>query len=69
MQWWQIKKRDADLERELRSDLELEEEEQRRTACPRKKPATPRDARIRQSHSDSRANPRGVVELDRIPST
>jgi predicted permease len=27
--WWQIKKRDADLERELRSDLELEEEEQR----------------------------------------
>src|SRR5580658_8126537 len=29
MSWWQIKKRDADLERELRSDLELEEEEQR----------------------------------------
>jgi predicted permease len=29
MKWWQIKKRDADLERELRSDLELEEEEQR----------------------------------------
>src|SRR6202041_335404 len=28
MNWWQIKKRDADLERELRSDLELEEEEQ-----------------------------------------
>jgi hypothetical protein len=27
--WWQIKKRDADLERELRSDLEFEEEEQR----------------------------------------
>jgi predicted permease len=27
--WWQLKKRDADLERELRSDLELEEEEQR----------------------------------------
>jgi predicted permease len=27
--WWQGKKRDADLERELRSDLELEEEEQR----------------------------------------
>jgi predicted permease len=27
--WWQIKKRDEDLERELRSDLELEEEEQR----------------------------------------
>ena len=29
MNWWQIKKRDADLERELHSDLELEEEEQR----------------------------------------
>ena len=29
MRWWQRKKRDADLERELRSDLELEEEEQR----------------------------------------
>src|SRR5882757_3842635 len=29
MSWWQIRKRDADLERELRSDLELEEEEQR----------------------------------------
>jgi predicted permease len=28
--WWQSKKRDADLERELRSDLELEEEEQRK---------------------------------------
>lgn len=29
MRWWHIRKRDADLERELRSDLELEEEEQR----------------------------------------
>ena len=29
MRWWQINKRDADLERELRVDLELEEEEQR----------------------------------------
>src|ERR1700739_3221472 len=29
MRWWQNKKRDRDLERELRSDLELEEEEQR----------------------------------------
>ena len=28
MKWWQAKKRDADFERELRSDLELEEEEQ-----------------------------------------
>lgn len=29
MRWWQFWKRDADLERELRSDLELEEQEQR----------------------------------------
>jgi putative ABC transport system permease protein len=29
MKWWQLKNRDADLERELSSDLELEEEEQR----------------------------------------
>ena len=29
MTWWRIRKRDADLERELRSDLELEAEEQR----------------------------------------
>jgi putative ABC transport system permease protein len=29
MKWWGIRKRNADLERELQSDLELEEEEQR----------------------------------------
>jgi hypothetical protein len=29
MKWWQIRKRAADLERELQSDLELEEEQQR----------------------------------------
>jgi hypothetical protein len=29
MKWWQIRERDADLERELRCDLELGEEEQR----------------------------------------
>jgi macrolide transport system ATP-binding/permease protein len=29
MKWWQSRKRNEDLERELRSDLELEEEEQR----------------------------------------
>jgi len=27
--WWQLRKRDADMERELQSDLDLEEEEQR----------------------------------------
>ena len=39
MKWWQIKKREADLERELRSDLELEEEEQRENGL------SPEDAR------------------------
>jgi predicted permease len=34
MRWWQIGKRDADLERELNSDLELEEEEQRERGLP-----------------------------------
>ncbi|MGB9079418.1 MAG: ABC transporter permease, partial [Terracidiphilus sp.] len=34
MKWWQIKKRNADLERELQSDLELEEEEQRDLGMP-----------------------------------
>lgn len=29
MKWWQLKRRDADLERELRADLEIEAEEQR----------------------------------------
>jgi predicted permease len=34
MKWWPFRKRDADLERELRSDLELEEEEQRESGVP-----------------------------------
>jgi predicted permease len=34
MRWWQIRKRDAELERELHSDLELEEEEQRENGLP-----------------------------------
>jgi hypothetical protein len=34
MSWWQIKKRSADLERELRSDIELEEEEQQENGLP-----------------------------------
>ena len=29
MRWWNMRKRDADLEREFRADLELEEDEQR----------------------------------------
>jgi hypothetical protein len=34
MKWWQMRKRDADVERELQSDLELEEEEQREHGVP-----------------------------------
>lgn len=34
MRWWRISKRNADLERELRADLELEEEEQRERGVP-----------------------------------
>jgi predicted permease len=34
MRWWQIRKRDAGLERELQSDLELEEKEQRERGLP-----------------------------------
>jgi hypothetical protein len=34
MCWWHIRKRNADLERELKSDLELEEEEQRSDGLP-----------------------------------
>jgi putative ABC transport system permease protein len=34
MKWWQIGKRHTDLERELQSDLELEEEEQRQRGLP-----------------------------------
>ena len=40
MRWWQIKKRDEDLQRELASDLALEEEEQREQVCLRRRPTT-----------------------------
>lgn len=38
MKWWQIWKRDDDLQRELQSDMELKEEEQNsgRAVCQRK---------------------------------
>ncbi len=35
MPWWQFKKRNADLERELQSDLDLEEQEQRENGLSR----------------------------------
>ena len=49
MKWWQIRERDADLERELQSDLELEEEDQR------DKGKSPEEARYAASaHSATR---------------
>jgi predicted permease len=44
MTWWPIRKRDAEVERELQSDLELEEEEQREQGVP---PAEARHAALR----------------------
>ena len=66
MRWWQTKgtaKRDAELERELHSDLELEEEEQRERGLSRRRSPLCRTARLRQPGADSRADARG---LDRI---
>jgi len=45
MRWWQIRKRDADLDRELNSDLELEVEEQRERGL------SPEEARLAALHA------------------
>ena len=63
MKWWQLKKRDADLERELNSDLELEEEEQQERGLSPEASTPSRLTRFRQSHSDSRAHSR-CLELE-----
>ena len=60
MRWWQMRKRDADLKRELQSDLELEEEEQRERGLPPGRSPPCGLARFRQSHSYSRAHSRCV---------
>ena len=39
MRWWQMRKRDADLTRELQSDLELEGKSSGNAACHQKRPA------------------------------
>ena len=39
--WWKTGKRDADLQRELQSDLQLEEEEQQELGIIQKRPALP----------------------------
>ena len=41
MRWWKIRKRNADLERGLRCDLELEEEEQGENGLPSEEAARP----------------------------
>ena len=53
MKWWQIRKRDADLERELQSDLELEEEEQRDNGKSPEEARYRSPARIWQHNVDS----------------
>lgn len=57
MWWWQIRKRDADVDRELQSDLDLEEEEQRERGV------SPQEAR----HAALRAfgNPALITEQTR----
>ena len=60
MQWWQIRKRDADLERELQSDLELEEEEQRDNGLSAEEARSRGPARLRQHDSHPRTNPRSM---------
>ena len=58
--WWQIKKSDADLERELRSDLELEEEEQREKWPAARRGTLRRSPRLRQCHLDQRTDSRSM---------
>ena len=50
MKWLQIRKRNEDLERELRSDLELEEESSAIAACHRMRPAMPPGVRSATRH-------------------
>ena len=65
MAWWQIRKRDADLERELRSDLELEEEEQRENGVA---PEEARNAAMRAFGNPTllREQTRAVWSLNRL---
>ena len=60
MRWWQIRKRDADLDRELRSDLELEQEEQRERGLSPEEAALRGAPRIRQHGLNPRTDPRSL---------
>jgi putative ABC transport system permease protein len=65
MKWWQLGKRDADLQRELQSDLQLEEEEQREQGV---RPQEARYAALRAFGNPSviREQTREVWSWDRI---
>jgi len=52
--WWQLRKSESDLEREVRSDLELEEEEQQEKGLPPKEAG--RQACLRQRSPYQRTN-------------
>src|SRR5262249_46680227 len=68
MKWWQIRKRDTDLERELQSDLQLEEEEQRERGIA---PEEARHAALRAFGNPtviSEQTPRGL-ELGQAPDS
>ena len=41
MNWWQTKRRDEDLERELRSDLEMKKKSSDRVGYHQRNPGTP----------------------------
>src|SRR6266576_4483395 len=67
MTWWQIRKRDADVERELKTDLELEEEEQREHGVP---PEEARHAALRSFGNPTliREQTRAVWSWNRLES-
>jgi hypothetical protein len=61
MTWWRIRKPDSDVDRELQSDLELEEEEHREHGVP---PEEARHAALR-----SFGNPTLIREQTRAAAT
>src|SRR5262249_39222298 len=65
MKWWQVGKRNADLQRELQADLQLEEEEQRENGIA---PEEARYAALRAFGNPSaiREQTRGVWSWDRL---
>jgi hypothetical protein len=56
-----LKRRNADLARELQSDLDLEEEEQREKGLPPEEARYAARRAFRECRADSRADPRNLV--------